>query len=357
MQLDETRNETSAVYWLGADVSKKTFDIALARPGQKYPVTSLSELPLRTFERTAQGVCQFLHWLDEQLEVEDSAAQAHVVMESTGNYSKELAVWMLAERPSLRPAIVNAYQTSAFIKSLLLRNKTDGLEARALAFYGIEREPVAYVPLTPEQATLRDLSRHRDALVRHKVAASNRSNEGTSTHFVDQSQQRVNKMLEREIKKTEEKMKQVVTKSPELKHDIEHLTTIYGVAFLTASVIFAELGDLRRFDRARQLTAFTGLSPRIIQSGTSIHRRTRLCKQGNARARQALYMAAVTAVRGDNDLRRTYLRLIEQGKPKKVALGAIMRKLLIIMRAILISGKHYDPNWEISGKTLEKTAR
>ena len=118
---------------------------------------------------------------------------------------------------------------------------------------------------------------------------------------------------------------------------------------MTAVTVRTELGDLRRFERARQLTAFAGMSPRIVESGTSIAGKPHLCKQGNRRVRHALYMAAMTAIRGQNDLQRCYQRLVAKGKSHMSALGAIMRKMLCLLRALLISGKPYQPVYRSGG--------
>lgn len=355
MHHNQPRTKNTPSHWVGADVAKRTFDAALVRSNQKFPATPLRELPVRTFKRSSEGVRQCLVWLDTL--TQDSQTPLRVVMEATGRYSTELALWMCEQRSSLRPAIVNAHQTAAYIKSFNLRNKTDGLEARALAFYGLERQPAAYEPLTRERAELRELSRHRHALIGQKVALTNRAAEQSASKSVRQSQQRLKRTFEREIKKTEAEMERAVEASQDLKRDVEQLSTIYGVAFITATVILSELGDLRRFDRARQLTAFAGLSPKIIQSGTSVHGRSRMCKHGSSYVRQALYMAAKTVVRGQSDLQRTYRKFRAQGRTYKAALAVVMRKLLTIMRSILISGRAYEPNWKTGGRLREKLAR
>jgi len=327
-------------HWVGADVAKSTFDAALVRCNQHYPDTPLREIPACTFERSSKGVQAFLSWLDAQ-GLEDT--DVRVVMEATGNYSTELAVWMLSQRQTLRPAIANPRHTSAFIKSMGLRNKTDRLEARALGFYGVERRPLAYEAPSPEQAELRALSRYRDSLVRQRTALKNQMKETCGSTFVQKNQAKRLRLLTRDIERVEEQMKALVAQHEDLNRDIELLMSIYGVAFINATTVLAELGDLRRFTLARQLSAFAGMSPRHRQSGTSIHGRSRLCKQGNSRVRQCLYLSALAAIRGNNQLRDTYQRLLAQGKPRMVALGAIMRKLLTLMRAILISGKRYQP--------------
>ena len=103
-----------------------------------------------------------------------------------------------------------------------------------------------------------------------------------------------------------------------------------------APTILAEIGDLRRFGRARQLTAYAGVSPRVVQSGTSVRGKTRMCKRGNKRVRQALYLSAMATLntKKPNTLSEMQHRLCNDGKQGKEALGAAMRKQLTVMRAI-----------------------
>lgn len=335
--------ERELCHWAGVDVSKATFDGGLVLADQRFPHTPLSAVPTEQFKRTREGVGAFLDWVDERLAEAGAEGGVRVCMEATGAYSTELAVWLLEARASLRPAIVNPAQTAAFIKSMGLRNKTDRVDARALGFYGAERSPVAYEPPTPEAERLRSASRYRSALVQDRVAERNRASEPTASKKAAQIQKRRLRQLERDIKTIEKEMKAIVDDAPELKRDVALLTSAHGVGFITAVTVITELGDLRRFDTARQVAAFAGLSPRTVSSGTSVRGRTRLCKQGNARVRTMLYMAAMQTVQKDNDLAHCYHRLVEAGKAKMVALCAVMRKLLCVMRRLLLNETAYRP--------------
>jgi len=333
-------------HWIGMDVAKQTFDAALVRDGQKWPATALADVPVRTFARTRQGVHDFLQWLDTLVAADAHSTNVRIVMEATGRYSTELAMWLVELRPLLTPAIAPPRQTAAFIASLGLRNKTDKLEARALGFYGMERQPPAYQPMSADESELRELTRYRDFLVRERVAAANRTGETTTCQAVRKMQQKRMRLLEQDIARIEQQMRLKVNSCPELKRDITLLCTIYGVGFITAATVRAELGDLRRFYKARQLTAYAGLNPSLRQSGSSVNGRPHMSKKGNPHIRQSLYLAAMVIIRGQNDLQRTYLKLRQEGKAPMAALGAVMRKLLVLMRAILISGKPFEPMWK-----------
>jgi transposase len=337
-------------YWVGADVAKESFDAALVRPGQHYPSTPLRDVPVATFARNKDGVREFLAWLAGHLRGVSTPVAMRMVMESTGSYSVQLADWINEQCPALAPAIVNPRQTSAYLDSMQLRNKTDRVEARALAFYGAERLPVPYVALSPEQRELRALSRHRDALVAEMVREKNREEEPVPSKLLLQIHKRRLIQLEGYIAKIEARCKELIGKTPELRRDAKLLCSIPGVAAVTSTVVLAELGDLRRFARARQVTAFAGLTPRAKQSGTSLHSPAVLCKRGNPRIRQVLYMAAMTAIRYAGPLKDFYDRLLARGMNGKAALCAVMRKMLTVMRAILIHETPFDPRWNNLGR-------
>jgi transposase len=344
--------------WSGLDVSKASFDAALYVPRPDGEAHELRDLPVKTFMRTPQGVCAFLDWADARLAPGAAPGEpqpiVRVVMEATGRYSVELAVWLLAERPLIAPAIVNPQQACHFRKSLNFRNNTDRIAARALAQYGAERQPAPFQPPTAEHAELRELSRYRTTLVEQRVADKNRFGEGADSTLVRRLQKSRIEKLERDIERVEKEMKRVVAHMPDLARDAELIDTIYGVGFVTAIAVVAELGDLRRFTRGRQLSAFVGTAPCIHESGSSVHKRPRMSKAGEPRLRALLYMCAMAAVGGDNEFADTYHRLIAAGKPKMAALGAVMRKLLLVMRAIVISGQPYDPHYNGRRNTVDK---
>lgn len=184
------------------------------------------------------------------------------------------------------------------------------------------------------------------------MAEKNRAEEGSDSAVVGRLQKSRLQKLQRDIKRIEKEMKTVVAQNPDLEHDAKLIDSIYGVGFITAVAVLAELGDLRRFTRGRQLSAFVGTAPCNHDSGSSVHKRPRMSKAGEPRVRALLYMCAMVAVSGDNDFADTYHRLIAAGKPKMAALGAIMRKLLLVMRALVISGQPYAPHFNRRRKSV-----
>jgi transposase len=129
--------------------------------------------------------------------------------------------------------------------------------------------------------------------------------------------------------------------------DRQLLESIPGVGAVTAQAILAELPAPARFASAQQAAAYAGLAPREYGSGTSIRKRTRLSKAGNARLRKALYLPTLTAIRFNPLLRGFFERLVAAGKARMAAVGACMPKLLMIAYGVLKSRVPFDPLWAL----------
>jgi len=320
-------------YWVGFDLAKLTFQAALWGH-QTFP-----EMKAQTFDRTRKAMKQALAWFRAEA---PQGARLAVVMEATATFGEEVACWLLDLDPTLRVAIVNPGQTSAFIKSLGLRNKTDDLDAKALAKYGFERNPIPWERPSPEMAVLKDLVRVRADLVRTRTGMKNRlSDHERSSKTATKAMKRLIQTLDRQIQALELAIKQHLAEHKPLQDQIKRFLSITGIGPVVATTVLVELGDLRRFLRSRQLTAFAGLSPRRRESGTSLHGKTRMCQQGSGRVRAELYMAAGAAIQHNPDMKAAYESLLARGKTKRAAQGAIMRKLLVLMRAVLKA----DQDW------------
>jgi transposase len=337
----------SAAAWIGIDVAKRNFDAALCVVDSQDDPRAFLNAPARTFPRTPHGCAELVTWVEQQ--VSDGPARA--TMEATGRYSTELAGWILEQRPAWSPAILQPTLAHNFIESLGLRNHTDRLAARGLARYGVERRPAAYRPPHPQYSKLRDLVRYRRTLVEQQTAEKNQAQEVTGTVAVSRMQNRRLRQIAKDITRIEADMRALVKKHPGLKDDVALLVSIAGMGFVVAVTLLGELGDLRRFASGRQLAAFAGLTPENIKSGDSVHPPTHLLKRGNAHARHILYLAAMAAIRGQNSFQRFYLRILAKHPDQPmIALAAVMRKMLVVARAILIHHTPYIAEWNPCGE-------
>lgn len=314
---------------LGIDVSKKTFAVALLR---------LDKVKNKSFENTPAGFGLLSSWL-----VNLGVNQVHAVMEATGAYSDAIAEYLVDTGHQV--SIVNPAQVSAFAKSELSRNKTDRVDAAVLARFARSHEPPPWTPPAKELRELQMLVRHREHLINHRTQLSNRLTEGRSMRSVTASLKKLITALDKELVSVERKIRQHIDTHPTLKADVDLLTSISGIGDQTAYNLLAEIRHLREYKTSRQVIAYAGLSPRRIESGSSVRVRQRLSKTGNSRVRKALYLPALTALKHNPVIRALGDRLIERGKEKLAVIGAAMRKLLTIAFGVLKSGKPFDENY------------
>lgn len=340
------------LYWVGMDVSMANFDAALVAPGQHPSGESLRQLPARTFRRDVRGVKEFVHWVRD-LVPGAKPLPVRGVMEATGIYSIQLAAMLSKAFPECSAAIANPQQTSSFRDSLGLRNKTDRLDARALAFFGLINKPAAYVPLSHAQAELRSLTRCREALVKERTAHQHQLKQAPVSPVSRDVFRDLIKQLNKKVCLLEKAMRGVIRSDVELQRDYTLLTTIPGVGLVTAATVLGEFGDLRRFGGSRQIGAHAGVTASHNDSGNSTPP-AHMSKQGNSHVRRALYMASLSAITYNPHLCMVNQRLKAIGKKRKVALGAVMRKLIVLMRAIIVSGHPYEPQWKTQWKTTLK---
>ncbi len=187
------------------------------------------------------------------------------------------------------------------------------------------------------------LSRRRDDLRRLAAGEKTRLAAPGLTAAVRKSLARVVAFLAKEADRLQGQADALVAADEGLYAGRELLRTIPGVGPVAANAILAELPDPARFATAQQAAAYAGLAPREYRSGTSVRKRTRLSKAGNARLRKALYLPALAATRFNPLVAAFYQRLVAAGKPKMAAVGACMRKLLMIAYGVLRSGTPFDP--------------
>ncbi len=331
----ESNPKPRAFLWAGLDIAKATFHAAA------WGHMEFRERHHSSFQRTYEGASDLLRWLRE---TGGSQGNIALVMETTGVYSEELATWLLELDPTLHISIVNTRKTSNYIKSLDLRNKTDDQDARALAGFGHDRYPMAWQAPSKAQAQLRDLVRTRTDLVHSRVAMHLRvKDHPKASEAANLALERVLKTLDVEIERLDKAIAKQVKADAVMSHLVCRMTSIKGIGLITAATVLGELGNLMRFTRSRQLTAFAGMSPRRWESGTSVKGKTHLCRKGSSRLRAALFMAAKSAVQFNPDMAKLYANLTSQGKHHMAAMGAVMRKLLILMRAVLKADRDWQP--------------
>jgi len=315
-------------YFLGIDVAKAKLDCALIRPSG----TPRS----KTVKNSAAGFDELAKWLGKQ-----GAQQVHVCMEATGIYWEAVGEY-LSDLAQVTVSVINPAQIKAFGQSQLVRTKTDRVDALLIARFCAERQPEPWQAPSHSERTLRALVLRLDALQRMHVQESNRLEtardavrEGIEAHLA---------WLDEQIASLVRQIQRHIDDDPDLRDKRRLLESIPGVGERTIAVLLAYRTDPSRFGSAKQAAAFAGLDPRLHESSTSVRAKPRLSKIGHAALRKALYMPAMVTLYHTQWGKRFRDRLALAGKPPKLIIGAMMRKLVYVAFGVLKSRKPFDPS-------------
>src|SRR5229473_462525 len=304
----------------------------------------------RSFPNRTRGHQALILWLQKD------GTRVRVCLEATGLYSLDVALALHAA-PGLEVAVLNPKRVHRFAATLC-RSKTDPADAQVLAEYA-RRMP--FQPWHPPQAAaleLRTITRHIAALTQQHTRQSNRlhaaSASTTGSRWVRQDLKRSLRDLQRRVEKMRRSALALLEQDVELRPRFALLLSMPGIGEISALHLLGELALLAPGLTVRQWVAHSGLDPAHHESGTSVHKRSRISRAGNRYLRRALYMPALVAVRHDPHLRAFYQSLVARHKAKLQALIAVARKLLHAIFGMFRWQSTYDgsrllPNIELPG--------
>jgi len=295
---------------IGVDVSKHHLDWVVGGEGT---VARLANTPA--------GVSRLVKRLQgKELE--------RIVVESTGGY--ELRLLEALDRAGLPVVLVNPWRVRRFGEGLGVLAKTDPLDARVLALYGERARPPRRPLPGPRQRQLADLVKRRRQLIAMIVAEKSRLD--TASSVIRRDIQALVRILERHVAKLDERIDAGIAQDPDKAEHWERLQTAPSVGPGVARALLIDLPELGTLGR-KQITSLVGLAPFARDSGKKTGQRR--IRAGRAAPRTALYLAAMNGARFNPVLKSMYERLIDAGKPPKVALVALARKLLTILNAMV----------------------
>lgn len=319
--------------YCGIDISKKTFDVALLINGS---------FKSRVFINDLTGIKSFHEYF------KSFKQEIIFCMEATGIYCVALAKYLHKKR--LQVVVINPIKTHAFAKLEMQRNKTDKADAQMIAryckyLYTTSRfEENLFKPKSKYYQRLQSLVTRLDQLKKMHTQENNRL--GVSMDKITTTMiQSILKVLTKQIRQVEDQIRLCQKQDSQLDKQVKLLISIDGIGEKTAWAILAYVGDISLFINSRQIASYAGLNPKKSDSGTSV-RKSSLSKMGSRRLRKSMYMPALVAVRHNPVMRALYEKLLKKGKPKKVALCAVMRKLLVVSYGVLKSGKSFDENYK-----------
>lgn len=331
--------------WLGIDVAKNTFHAAVDR-GDTGP-HAWARLSHADFAHTSQGMQDLRRWLAEQ--GVKAGKLGGVCIEATGRLGTR---WVELADERLGPvSIVNPAYICSFAKSLGLRDKTDRVDACVIAVYGRVMQPAPTKKPTETCRALNELGRTYQTLQQECLAWKQRLEDGPSSKIVRKLCADMMKSLECRMTRMHKEMEREIASCPTMEGDYKRLLTVNGIGRRTALVLLGEFGDLRQYNRD-ELVALAGLYPREYSSGTSVHKASRLAKAGKGNVRAVLYMAAMSAKQSNAHIKAFAERLKKHGKRPMQVLCAVMRKLLMIAHAVVVSAKDYDPTYPATPRSV-----
>ena len=293
----------------------------------------------------------YLHPLDESLRVVNDKSGWRqikrrlkdldievVVVEATGKFHR--GVHRSLADDGFKVAVLNPYRSRKFSDALGELAKTDEIDARVLALAGEALRPDTTPPQPKALEALQELVQLRNALKAERTANRNRLT-GLEDGFAKKELRLLLQSLERRIAKLEVEILARVKADPALSHRYQILTSIPGIGPVTAGTMIANLAELGSLD-SKQIAALVGVAPMNWDSGKM--RGQRHIKGGRASVRTPMYMAALAAARSKKSgLKPFYQRLRGKGKPAKLALTAVIRKLVILANTLIKEGRQWQP--------------
>lgn len=307
----------------GIDCSKDYFDIAVLKEGR---VAFKGR-----FANNSEGFTDMLSHIQG----------SHVAMEATGPYYFQLAKFVYDS--GIRISVVNPLVIRRFAQMRMSRAKTDKKDAMVIAEFLEMTSPKLWEPPTEGTQSIRNLETYLEGLKQRKHMLFSQLHAFEAAGTIDQ-------LLYDEIKEEVENYdKRIREKERQIEELIKlhysemaaNIRSVPGIGPRSVSMLIIATGGFRMFENYKQVISYFGLAPRIYESGTSVKGRGHICKMGMGQVRKVLYMAATSAIKCNKACKDLYERLRGRGKPYRVALIAVVNKLIKQVFAIAKSGKPY----------------
>lgn len=311
--------------FFGIDISKNVFDVTNS-DGCYYQ-----------FENNYNGFREFLKVLNNN---------SHCVMEATGYYHYKLAYFL--QEKEIKVSVENPLSVKRFIQMKLSKIKTDKSDSKLICQYAQKTDLKLWEGHSKQQQECLQITRLLSVYNKQKTMLKNKIHGenvlGIPSKLVLRSLKRALKAIEKEMLLLEESLLKIIN----IRHQdlVSRLETIPGIGRKTSTMLIVLTDGFERFNTASELCSYSGLTPIIRQSGTSVNGRPRISKIGNKKLRSLLFLCSFNACKYNKACKAIYERIIAKGKSKKLALMAVCNKLLKQAFAIAKSGLCYDENYK-----------
>ncbi|WP_457571558.1 IS110 family RNA-guided transposase [Desulfovulcanus sp.] len=309
--------------FVGIDVSKNKLDIAFGKN------TSPFTIPYN--EKGIDSLIQKLLKCQIQL----------IVLESTGGLENK--IFRQLQKRNFPVVVVNPRQIRDFAKATGQLAKTDSLDARIIAHFAEAIQPEVRPVLDEKAQQFKALIRRRKQIVKLISAEKNRLQQAPEI-LIDDIKEHIH-FLQKQLEKINSDIDKHLSSNDDWKDIQKLLQSVPGIGPVTSASIIVELPELGRLNR-KKIAALTGVAPFNRDSGK--FKGTKSVWGGRTDIRAILYMATLSAVRFNSVIKNFYLRLLNAGKKKKVAIVACMRKLIVILNALVRKRQAWDKNFALS---------
>ena len=310
--------------YFGIDISKETFDVVNKR-GQHFQ-----------FSNDTKGFTRF-----NKIITQGSIC----VMEVTGIYHLRLAKYLHSK--NILVSVVNPLRIKRFSQMLLRRNKTDKADARMICRYAQDQKTDLWEPAPEIIEQSKDIYQTMEQYIEFKSGLKNKldalKSKEAASFLIDSVKDQINAITESIDALQNELDRLIKTYDPVM---LRNISSVVGIGQRTAALLIIATEGFKLFDSSKQVSSYFGLAPTETVSGTSLNGSRHITKMGNPLVRKKLYMCSLQASRKNKACADLYQRLLAKGKPKKLALIAVVNKLLKIVFAISKSGLPYDSKYK-----------
>lgn len=322
---------TPPVYSFGVDLSKRWLDCCV--------------LPDQSHFRLSHDSAGVSHLCDRARDLIQNGARVLVVVEASGGYERLLHEGLTAA--DVPVAIVNPKRVRAYAKGIGRLAKTDRVDAQVLARYGVSEQPRPTPPPDPARTELRELLAYRDQILAEIAARTQQLSGYRSPALRARAEQEIARLKEQRDTLARE-ITQRIPQTPALATLDRQLRSVPGVGALVSAALLAYLPELGQLE-AKAIVSLAGVAPFAQDSGD--HKGRRTIQGGRPKVRSSLYIAALVGIRCNPVLQAFYDRLTTAGKPGKLALTACMRKLLVILNALVRTNTLWQPDHSLATST------
>lgn len=331
---------------VGVDMAKKDFAVACR--------VSTLEIELGKFANDAEGYVALQDVL-EQICAQHGLTQIQLVLEATGGYEAALLAYAYTHHWGV--SMPNPKQVRDWAKGVGYRVKTDRVDARILAHYGLERRPPLRPQLALEVTQLDSLLKRRvdleQTLHQEQTRLSEMASRPGLAPQVEASLRQMIEALTQALAGIEHAIEELSQQHQPMQSQMTRLQALPGVGPKVVLPLLVKLWQWHTLTSgegdAAGLVAYLGLDPQPYESGRSVRKHPGISKMGDSELRRLLYMGALGGVRGNNPLKPFYQRLVGRGKAKKVALVAAARKILVWAWTIFSRQIDWNPNFHQIG--------